>query len=160
MTRVAHNKGKTQFPTLQAFLEKTRKEKNGCVYWTGTCCPKGYGKSHYKGETRTHRISWMLFKGDIPKGLHVLHKCDHPSCVNIKHLYLGTNQDNMNDRTLRGRTVVPDNRGEKSGTAKLNINQVNEIRSAKRGTITVLAASFGISRSAAYAIRTGARWNK
>ena len=41
--------------------------------------------------------------GEIPKGQHVLHHCDNPPCVNPDHIYVGTPQDNANDRDRRGR---------------------------------------------------------
>ena len=41
--------------------------------------------------------------GPIPDGKHVLHSCDNPSCVNLKHLSLGTNKQNSVDSVLKGR---------------------------------------------------------
>lgn len=75
-------------------------DKNGCTIWLGKRSAGGYGlfKSH-----GAHRVSWMLNKGEIPKGLFVCHKCDIRECVNIDHLFLGTNKDNMNDMRSKGR---------------------------------------------------------
>lgn len=52
-----------------------------------------------------HRISWEIHRGNIPKGMYVLHKCDVPGCVNPDHLYLGTQSENMRDAYHRGRKV-------------------------------------------------------
>jgi hypothetical protein len=46
---------------------------------------------------------WEETRGPIPDGLHVLHRCDIPACVNIDHLFLGTHSDNMQDIVAKGR---------------------------------------------------------
>jgi hypothetical protein len=48
------------------------------------------------------RGSWIRANGN-PGKLHVLHTCDNGSCINLSHLYAGTNTDNVNDRELRNR---------------------------------------------------------
>lgn len=90
----------------QSFAEKTREAANGCVEWVGHRDPKGYGRaSSGFGEVLAHRISYIMHNGPIPEGLHVLHRCDNPSCCNPRHLFLGTNLDNVNDRLRKGRSV-------------------------------------------------------
>lgn len=39
-----------------------------------------------------------MLNGPIQKGFFVCHKCDVPTCVNPKHLYLGSPSDNQKDR--------------------------------------------------------------
>jgi predicted XRE-type DNA-binding protein len=64
--------------------------------------------------------------GDIPKGLKVCHSCDTPPCVNPKHLWLGTQFENIRDRVNKGRNG--DQRGEQNSFAKLTILSVKKIR--------------------------------
>lgn len=109
----------------QRFLEK--------VVWIGRCWEwtafknrKGYGIFKLNGRhVGAHRISYELYISEIPKGLLCLHRCDNPSCVNPKHLFLGTNQDNMNDMKSKGRKP----KGSDSYRAKLTWEQVVDIRS-------------------------------
>ena len=73
-------------------------EEDSCWEWQKLRYPTGYGRF---GQLYAHRVSWEIENGDIPEGLHILHTCDNPPCVNPKHLYVGTHQDNMRDRQER-----------------------------------------------------------
>ena len=76
------------------------KDDDSCWMWTAAKLVNfGYGAFGVRGSVveRAHRMSYYLVKGDIPKGLHVLHKCDNPPCCNPSHLFLGTDQDNVDD---------------------------------------------------------------
>lgn len=75
-----------------------------CWEWQGATSEKGYGKFKLNGAVmRTNRVAWILANGMISDALHVLHRCDNPACCNPAHLFLGTNQDNVNDRERKGR---------------------------------------------------------
>lgn len=52
---------------------------------------------------RTHRVAWEETVGPIPEGLDVLHKCDNRCCWNPDHLFLGNDQDNVDDKVRKGR---------------------------------------------------------
>ena len=79
----------------------------GCWVWGGYRNRGGYGFTRVGGRGApgklAHRLSWELHRGPIPNGLHVLHRCDNPSCVRPDHLFLGTNQENIADRIAKGR---------------------------------------------------------
>ena len=79
-------------------------ETNYCWLWSGSVTSAGYGdiQINYKRYS-THRYFYMKAFGDIPEGLHVLHKCDVRNCVNPDHLFLGTNLDNIKDAMKKGR---------------------------------------------------------
>ena len=64
----------------------------------------GYGRLRANGKkVLAHRLSWKEHRGEIPKGLLVLHKCDNSCCVNPWHLFLGTQQDNIDNMVKKGR---------------------------------------------------------
>jgi hypothetical protein len=53
----------------------------GCWLWSGTPHAGGYGKVTINGEVLTaHRVAWRVYRGAIPDGLHVLHRCDVRPC--------------------------------------------------------------------------------
>jgi hypothetical protein len=85
----------------------TRENPDDCWLWTGSLDLKGYGTVRRRGKTaRAHRVAYQLWVGDIPNGLHVLHRCDLRSCCNPQHLWLGTHADNMRDMATKGRVVT------------------------------------------------------
>lgn len=89
-------------------LENCTRQSGGCILWPFKVNDWGYGTSHYyrdgkRGGISAHRLAWIIANGEIPEDLQVRHKCDVPRCVNVKHLELGTAQDNANDKLLRGK---------------------------------------------------------
>jgi len=78
-------------------------ESELCVEWTGWT-GRGYGLIRICGKCyRVHRLAWQEKHGPIPAGLFVCHRCDNPSCFNVRHLFLGTQSDNMSDAAAKGR---------------------------------------------------------
>ncbi len=90
---------------LARMLENYIPEPNtGCWLWLGPYARRDYGHvSGFTGETLAHRLFWRHHRGAPPPGLHVLHRCDTPACVNPAHLFLGTDADNIHDMMAKGR---------------------------------------------------------
>jgi hypothetical protein len=123
--------------TPDKFWAKVRKTDT-CWLWIGGLNSDGYGSVRLGSPTNAHVISWRLTNGEIPKGRHILHKCDVPNCVNPEHLFLGNHADNMRDKTLKDRAAK-----------KLSREQVASIRSLCDSglTQTAVAARYGIHQT-------------
>lgn len=76
-----------------------------CWEWKGAKNVYGYGKITNRGrDDKAHRVSWELAHGkELEHGVHVLHRCDNPGCVNPGHLFAGSHRDNMLDRSKKER---------------------------------------------------------
>jgi hypothetical protein len=128
-----------------------------CWIWLGFT-KRGYGHVWDGQSKRTlmaHRVARELENGPIPPGMCVLHWCDHRACVNPDHLYLGTMLDMVLKRDARGHhgyRTHPERwaRGSRSGNAKLNEEQVREIRRLRQAGMGTkeLAQKFNVHGSA------------
>jgi predicted DNA-binding protein YlxM (UPF0122 family) len=76
-----------------------RADQSGkCWEWQYKLRDDKYGVVKVKGkEHLAHRTAYRLWKSDIPEDKIVRHKCDNKSCINPKHLMLGTAKENAND---------------------------------------------------------------
>jgi len=142
---------------LERFYEKVMVDPNsGCHLWTGHLMHKGYGffrYSHAEKERLAHRFAWRFAHGNVPEGMHVLHKCDTPACVNPDHLFLGTNDDNCRDKVSKKRQAM----GENHAQAKFTTAEIYAIR-AYEGPNKPLARMFGVDPSTTRKIRNGTYW--
>lgn len=150
-------------PPLERLTECSIPEPNsGCWLWLGTTNDDGYGRMTIRRKAiGAHRISFELLCHPIPKGMHVLHKCDVRSCVNPDHLFLGTNLDNMADKMAKGREAKGPNhkvKGEGNGNAKLSDWQVLEIKESGLSQRKI-AAKYGICQAVVSEIKTGKMWS-
>lgn len=131
-----HGRGRSPEQQIESFWSKVNKDGSiplhmphlgKCWEWTAGKQYKGYGQFVFNRKIQSvHRISWILAFGSIHENLLVLHKCDNRACVNPEHLFLGTNQDNIDDMVAKNRQARP--RGEKYGGHKLTNEEVIAIR--------------------------------
>lgn len=147
----------------QRFLEFVGERRVGCWEWTGKRDRRGepfkpYGSFWLDGKTvHAHRAAWLLFRGPIPEGLHVLHRCDNPPCVNWEEcLFLGTPKDNTADMIAKGRAHEPI-RGERHPWCRLTEVQVRAIYHDDR-VQHVIARDFGVTQTAVSQIKLRKRW--
>lgn len=53
---------------------------------------------------RMHRVAYQVYYGEELTSEDVIcHKCDNPKCVNPRHLFKGTHNDNVQDKVSKGR---------------------------------------------------------
>lgn len=116
-------------PVKNRFLDKIKYVQD-CWIWIGTTRGHmGYGAFHFNDKMEgAHRASFNIFNGPITPGSQVLHTCDNPKCVNPKHLFLGTNQDNVNDKMAKGRHVATPVYGINNHLTKFTTEIVEQIR--------------------------------
>lgn len=119
-----------------------------CWIYTGAKfnkLPYGHFKDGDGKDVTAHRFSWKLLFGDIPKGKNVLHHCDNPPCVRPDHLWLGSSQDNSDDRQKKGRQA----KGFSLPFTKLSIQDRFAIIAARKAgeSLAILAERYNVSDS-------------
>lgn len=122
----------------------------GCWIFIGSLDTSGYGLIGIGGSgniAKAHRVAYEMACGEIPEGMQICHRCDVRCCVNPHHLFIGTLQDNMDDRDTKGRHVsMP---GMTHGMHKLTDDQVRSIKKEyAAGGISqnALGRKYGVTR--------------
>ena len=146
----------------QRFMKKVKKT-DSCWLWIASKC-NGYGHFGINGKVyRSHRLSYEHYKGKIPDGLVVRHKCDNPACVNPEHLEVGTQKDNVQDCITRGRksempTIIA--KGVRCKKSNLTEDDVREIRILREFDFTLkeLRNKYNISEGSIWKIINRIAW--
>lgn len=108
-------------------LSKIEKKENGCWEWQRFKTYQGYGWSAIKEKTMSaHRHSYIIFKGEIPEDKFVCHKCDNPGCINPDHLFLGTQKENMLDKSRKKR--CQNTKGSLHPLSRFNENDIVKMK--------------------------------
>lgn len=133
------------------------KTKNGCY----ECISHKADKNGYidmcinNNRVKLHRYIYSKFFNNIKDNEVVRHRCDNASCINPEHLEIGSHRDNVEDRCKRGRSAV----GTSHGRNKLTEQQVKEIRSNEKDSISKLSRMYGVDRKNIRLIKQFKTWN-
>jgi hypothetical protein len=145
---------------LARILPKVEFQANGCWIFTG--CPTQRNAQVTLGKTRkvvVYRaaMEWVL-GFPVPDAVKVCHHCDNSRCLNPKHLFLGTQGDNVRDMHAKGRANTP--RGTSQSVSKLDDSKVREIRALFASGIgrADIARNFGVSWTTVDFVLRGRTW--
>lgn len=136
-------------PLTDRFLSFVNKT-DSCWLWTGAKDGDSYGMFWLDGKTvHASRVSYLIYVGEIGKGLQVCHSCDNPSCVRPEHLFIGTARDNARDREMKGRGAAQKRKGEMNPCHKLTSEEVKKIRNLYENgqTQAILSVEFSVNQS-------------
>jgi len=130
---------------MDKVLNKIRITENGCWEFTGSKTPSGYGKigRRINGKLfmyQVHRYVYESLVGKIDVGMQANHHCDNRVCCNPKHIFIGTQKDNMEDAYSKGRMPrdphehknwkhgQANQKGEHNGNSKIDEETAKYIR--------------------------------
>jgi hypothetical protein len=137
---------------LKERFEKCFDKRMGkCWNWHAAINGNGYGSFKLRGKVySSNRMSWTIYNGEIPEGMHVLHKCDNRKCVNPKHLFLGTQLDNTRD-------MLAKKRWHRKSLDPTRVRQIKK-KIAAGAVMSRLAKDYGVSLFTIKCIKYGKKW--
>jgi hypothetical protein len=148
--------------SLAEKLQTKSKQVGDCLVWIGAKNAYGYGIIRIKGAwKRAHRVAYELANGEITNGFVVMHSCDNRACINLDHLSIGTQQENITDMHMKGRANYKTRSNHPK--AKLTEENVEQIRNryishCERNGASALSREFGVSKQAVLAILRNVTW--
>jgi hypothetical protein len=167
--------------SLKCRLLNRIKIKDECWEWQGKITNAGYGEIRNSQKySLVHRLSYEIFKGEIPLDKIVCHECDNKKCINPDHLWIGTYKENYDYAKFKNR--IPDQtgwkhteetkkkfkfrphadrRGEKHHLSKFTNEDVLNIRELLKKGVTQkeIASKYGVRQTTISRIKNKDRWN-
>ncbi|MGL5583276.1 MAG: HNH endonuclease signature motif containing protein [Cetobacterium sp.] len=132
---------------------------SSCIEFKGSINKRtGYGSISRDGRSGipAHRYFYEKAKGKIPEGMVVMHICDNRSCVNVEHLKIGTQSENILDCVSKGRNH--DQKGEKHHGSKLTDEAVVFIKQNLHLSNQELANRFNVAKRTISDVRQHKTW--
>ena len=162
-----HGKTKSYELRRTELLPRKTVDDKGCWIWSGSVGRDGYGIYGNGKFLRVHRASYILWVGEIPKGLFILHRCDTPLCFNPNHLYAGNAKQNARDALERGLhptgpNIKKGHKGSLNRKSRLSENDVLKIRAcycSKTNGPKVLSKKYKVSKSTILKIISRQTWS-
>ena len=132
-----------------------------CWPWKGSLNRKkhGYGRVDWKGENiLVHRHIWERENGRrLRKDERALHRCDNPICCNGRHIFNGTQADNIADMFAKGR--ARHHAGERHHNAVISNADALAIYLETGLSQEKIGQKYGITQVTVSAIKRGKTWS-
>lgn len=143
-------------PTVSELLASgSLRTEGGCLEWQKGR-REGYGRVWVGRRLfSAHVVAWEVVNGPVPKDKQINHKCHNRACIDVAHLYVGDQVQNMADMRSAGRERRP--KGQETGTAKLTEQDVISIRASDKGAAH-LSREYGVSESLIRAVKKREVW--
>lgn len=151
MDRVAHHAGQ-RFGNLLFGVR--------CLGWTASTDRKGYPHLTIAGVKMVSVARLVLANRlgrPMKPGMQALHHCDHAGCIEPKHLYEGTHDQNVQDMLVRGRTPVGVQRWNAKLT-KAKLLKARHLRTTTSLPMREIAKQLGVSRPTLSRALSGKTW--
>lgn len=131
---------------------------NACWPWVGAVHRYGYGAcSKTYGDTRAHRLAWILTNGPIPDGKVLCHSCDNKICVNPAHLHVGSQAENIADALRKGLSSTK-LKPKDVLALRRELESYKLVRKLPAGVLQQFAERYGVTKGTISLIRHGRKW--
>lgn len=151
---------------IAAFWARVKRGNPGeCWLWLMGTDSNGYGTLVFDGkQDRAHRVAWRIGRNRKPGRWRIRHRCDTPGCCNPSHLFRGTQKQNIQEASRRGRMVRshapnPLVQGESNGHAKLTEARVRWARrNSGKIPLSVMCKKLGVTLGTISPAINGKTW--